>query len=235
MNKIHLVYLMLFIFYGICTANAITVKTVYRADNRPPDEVFQNGFTAWGTNINYISHILGLSGTTGSRDSAFIPTSSNHDIANNFARERAVATGSPYYIYNIRATDNFYPALETVYHIYDQHNIRVSDDVRATVAREQEYTAYNIISSTQIRSVETIRFENGEWITESRSNPNYIESQNTHSHDGPFTSSDTSPLDHRARLLVGLSAIGADFLPLEDVDRRPPALFCSSCLSHSEL
>lgn len=217
------------------SVNAITVKTVYRADIRNPEQVFLEGFTAWGTNINYMSHILGLSGSSGQRNSAFIPTSSNHDIADNFARERAVATGSTYYIYNIRATDNFYPALDTVYHIYDTHNVRVSDDVRATVAREQEYTAYSSISSSQIRSVEMLTFTNGQWVTETRENPNYIDDATTHSHDGPYLGSDNSPLNHSARLLVGFSGIGAAFIPSEDQERNHPAIFCLNCLGKTEL
>ncbi|EQA1624945.1 scabin-related ADP-ribosyltransferase [Enterobacter asburiae] len=217
-------------------AYALPVKTVYRADIRTPDEVFSKGFTAWGTNVNYISHILGLSGASGSRDSAFIPTTSNHDIANDFARERAVATGQPYYIYNIRGTDNMYPALESVYDIYDTHNTRVSDDVRATVSREQEYSAYSHISPQQIRSVEILEFSGGQWVINTRENPNFIE-EDSHTHDGPYQGSESHPLNHTARLLTGFSAIGAEFIPQEDYDRNRQAVFCLSCLSssHSEL
>ncbi|WP_423775565.1 scabin-related ADP-ribosyltransferase [Cedecea davisae] len=93
----------------------MTVSSVYRADIRSPDRVFVEGFRAWGTNTNFISHILGLSGAIGSRNSAFIPTTSNYDIAAEFAREGAFAIGQEYYVYNIRATDNMYPALDTVY------------------------------------------------------------------------------------------------------------------------
>lgn len=50
--------------------NALPVKTVYRADLRTPDDVFNNGLRAWGTSITYISHILGVSGMPVSRDSA---------------------------------------------------------------------------------------------------------------------------------------------------------------------
>lgn len=217
-------------------AYALPVKTVYRADIRKPDEIFTKGFTAWGVNVNYISHILGLSGASGSRDSAFIPTTSNHDIADRFARERAVATGQAYYIYNIRGTDNMYPALESVYSIYDSHNTRVSDDVRSTVSREQEYSAYSHISPQQIRSVEIVEFLNGEWVVSSRENPNFI-AEDSHTHDGPYQGSQSHPLNHTARLLTGNTVIGAEFIPQEDYDRNRPAVFCLNCLStsHSEL
>ncbi|MGK0688817.1 scabin-related ADP-ribosyltransferase [Serratia marcescens] len=211
----------------------MTVSSVYRADIRSPDRVFVEGFRAWGTNTNFISHILGLSGATGSRNSAFIPTTSNHDIAAEFARERAVATGQEYYVYNIRATDNMYPALDTVYNIYDSYNVRVSEDVRGTVAREQEYSAYSNISPQQIRSVEVLRFSNGHWTSETRDNPNYVESS-TRSHDGPYMNSNSHPLNHTARLLVGFSAIGAEFLPSDDYDNHRPPISCFNCFSHSE-
>ena len=212
---------------------AITVSTVYRADIRTPDRVFSEGFRAWGTNTNYISHVLGLSGVSGSRNSAFIPTTSNYDIAAEFARERAIATGQEYYIYNVRATDNMYPALESVYNIYDSHNVRVSEDVRGTVSREQEYSAYSFISPQQIRSVEVLRFGDGHWTSETRSNPNYQDSP-TRSHDGPYTNSNSHPLNHTARLLIGFSGIGAEFLPEDDYENHHPPVSCWNCFSHSE-
>lgn len=228
--------LLLFLLIGTSTTTfALPVKIVYRADLRAPDDVFNNGFRAWGVNVNYISHILGLSGMSGSRDSAFIPTTSNHDIANNFARERAVATGQSYHIYNIRATDNMYPALESVYHVYDANGVRVSDDIRATVSREQEFSAYSYISPQQIRSVEILRFSNGQWIVETRENPNYVE-ENSHTHDGPYEGSTSHPLNHTARLLVGSSLIGAAFIPEEDYNAHRPPISCLGCFSpHTEL
>ncbi|UGA36174.1 hypothetical protein JOS77_16955 [Chromobacterium haemolyticum] len=63
------------------------VSKVYRADSRPPEDVFKNGFSAWGININFNAHVLGLSGSSGSRDSAFIPTTSAESIAQRFATD----------------------------------------------------------------------------------------------------------------------------------------------------
>lgn len=128
-----------------------------------------------------------------------------------------------------------YPALESVYHIYDEDNVRVSDDIRATVSREQEYSAYSHISPQQIKSVEILRFSNGQWSVETRENPNYVD-ENSQTHDGPYEGSTSHPLNHTARLLVGSLLIGAAFIPESDYIANRPSISCLSCLSaHAEL
>lgn len=210
-------------------AHAHQVTKVYRADIRYPDEVFKNGFRSWGTNINYMSHILGISGSLGARNSAFIPTTSSQDVAEGFARERARILDRTYYVYDIRATDNFYPALDSVYHIYDSHHERVSEDVRMTVAREHEYSAYQHISPQQIRSATSFTHVNGRWVQSVIVNPGYVEN-NSRSHDGPYIGHNTAPSNHTARLLVGPSQIGASFMPPEDAAHSRSALSCAVCL-----
>lgn len=75
---------------------------------------------------------------------------------------------------------------------------------------------------------------NGRWRSKTRYNPYYVDSS-TRSHDGPYMNSPNHPLNHTARLLVGFSPIGAEFLPPDDHDDHHPAISCLNCFSHSEL
>lgn len=224
-------YFLIIILLISSSANAITVRTTFRADSRPPDAVFRDGFRAFGVNINYYSHILGISLIE--RNSAFISTTSNIDVASRFARERADLNNNIYYIYNIRATDNFYPALETIDLIYENNHQRIGEDIRLTVAREQEYSAYNQISPQQIRSVTTVQYINSAWHEVTTANPNYVDGD-THSHDGPWTTNNPTPLNPRPRLLTNTQGIGVNFLPQPEVEQRRLPFWCLFCL-HSEL
>lgn len=53
------------LIFMVSSVHAMPVKTVYRADSRPPHIIFEKGFIAWGTNINFNAHIDGTSGRRG--------------------------------------------------------------------------------------------------------------------------------------------------------------------------
>lgn len=197
---------MLIIFFVISdVAFSMPVSTVYRADSREPGDVFVKGFSAWGLNMNFNSHILGVSGRRGTRDSAFIPTTSSQNAANRFATDLLnVSSEGLAYVYNIRPVTNFYSALDTIYHIYDSAGVRVPDTLRATLASEQEYSAYQHIPTELIRSVTIYsRAENGSISTRVENNPNYIQSD-SHSNENPFTSGEQEP-NVRPVLVMGMA------------------------------
>lgn len=205
MRKIH--YLSTFVILFSCISSAFSqpVSRVFRADSRPPEDVFENGFQAWGTNINFNAHVLGISGRRGSRDSAFIPTTSNIQSAENFALDLLnVSPDATAYVYVIRATDNFYSAMTTMYNLYDSAGIRLPDTTRATIAAEQEYSAYSYITGQQILYVMAYSREDGETVRTISSNP-YYERLQTHSNEEPFTYGMPYEISVQPMLLMGQS------------------------------
>lgn len=179
-------YILLF-FLSICTlflptisqARNVNPNIVYRADGRSPDIVFVEGFISWGSNNNIVAHALGLTGGLGDRTSAFIPTSPNPDSAMRFVNNALSINprGFRYYMYDIRADDNFYFLSNVVYEIYDRnYRRRIGDDLRATLCTEVEYTAHRQIHPSQIRGVTTYyRDDQGMLIEEYTENRNFVD------------------------------------------------------------
>lgn len=104
-------------------ANAIDddpPEFVYRADTRPPEEIFQTGFYSWAAefgrvpNYNIAAHAYGTSLLQ--RRSPFVSTTRSLGVAHSIAdllRRHSVVNGpiDPYvtvWIYQIRATHDFY-------------------------------------------------------------------------------------------------------------------------------
>ncbi len=205
MKKLH--YLSTFIILFLCISSAFSqpVRRVFRADSRPPEDVFQNGFQAWGTNINFNAHILGISGRRGSRDSAFIPTTTNGQAAENFALDLLnVSPDATAYVYYIRATDNFYSAMTTMYNLYDSAGLRVPDTTRATIAAEQEYSAYLHISPEQIVYVMAYSREDGVIVRTLHANPNF-DDLDSQANEEPFTYGMPYEINVQPMLLMGQS------------------------------
>ena len=106
--------------------------TVYRYDSRPPEDVFQNGFTAWGNNDNVLEHLTGRSCQVGSSNSAFVSTSSSrrytevyleHRMQEAVEAERAGRGTGHFigYIYEVRADNNFYNASSSYFEYVDTY------------------------------------------------------------------------------------------------------------------
>ncbi|OBU12098.1 hypothetical protein AYY18_17255 [Morganella psychrotolerans] len=93
--------------------------------------------------------------------------------------------GFRYYMYDIRADDNFYYLSNIVHDIYDRnYRRRMGDDLRATLGTEIEYTAYRQIPPSQIRGVNTYYYDDqGMLITEYTENRNYVD-LNTEANNG---------------------------------------------------
>ncbi|EEQ3000015.1 pertussis toxin-like subunit ArtA [Escherichia coli] len=92
------------------------VQFVYRVDSRPPDVVFRDGFRSHGNNRNLQQHIRGDSCAAGSRDSAFIATTSDINETYNIARQYFSSSlfRGQLYRYRIRANNVFYSLAPSV-------------------------------------------------------------------------------------------------------------------------
>lgn len=98
---------LIFSFCFCCIADDPPVF-VWRADSRPPDVIFQQGFSSYGTDMDYVQHVVGESSLT--ERSAFISTTKDQSMAYDWAIY-GLLHHQPrplhYCIYQIRATDNF--------------------------------------------------------------------------------------------------------------------------------
>lgn len=90
------------------------ITRVYRADSRPPHEIFANGFQGRGANMDLLAHTLGESceETDLARASTWVSTSARRDTAIGFAMghlEGIPGHGTQHamYIYTIRADHTY--------------------------------------------------------------------------------------------------------------------------------
>lgn len=91
---------------------------IYRIDSRSPDEIFEEGFQPWGSNVNFFQHILGYSlgyDVAEEGRSGIISASDSIDSVLRFFGGMLTAPGEPmeYYLYEIRADENVYSAQRT--------------------------------------------------------------------------------------------------------------------------
>ncbi|MGL5630658.1 MAG: hypothetical protein ACRDCG_02715 [Mycoplasmoidaceae bacterium] len=124
------------------------VDFVFRVDRRPPEDVFQNGFTSWGSDDDFIAHITGESNIglfrhgLAARD-AFISTSETIDGALRFLSRQALSFNNPerelFYIYAIRPTENFYSAIRTANYLSERVN---NGDIHFNDEEEKEEWEY---------------------------------------------------------------------------------------------
>lgn len=61
---------------------------LYRVDTRPPDEVFRDGFSAWGSDLDLVRHTI----NTQDRSSGFVATTSDLAAANRIANDYLAQT-----------------------------------------------------------------------------------------------------------------------------------------------
>lgn len=149
---IHSAYIFVLVFmimlaYGNAYAASEIVNIVYRMDKRPPAEIFKTGFEQWGNNDNLLEHVEGISmGITDGSGSAFVSTTSDLNYAIEFARAVRL---QEFYIYEIRATSNFYSLNITFTHFSqaDPGYLEVLHNFESS----NEFAAHLGISNSQIR------------------------------------------------------------------------------------
>ncbi len=93
-------------------------KLIYRVDSRPPQEVFEHGFTPWGQNPDFFEHVLGYSlgdDIPQERRSGLISASDSPDSSVRFFGGLMVNPFDrlEYYLYEIRADETVYSAQRT--------------------------------------------------------------------------------------------------------------------------
>ncbi|HAV9405821.1 TPA: pertussis toxin-like subunit ArtA [Escherichia coli] len=144
--------LKIFVFFLISIswyANAIDF--VYRVDSRPPNEIFRDGFRSHGANRNLQQHLRGDSCAAGSRDSAFIATTTSLIETYNIARQYYSSSGfhGRLYRYRIRANNNFY-SLQASVNYLTQRGITFSGFEQIMMREQNEVVAVEHIPSENI-------------------------------------------------------------------------------------
>lgn len=133
---------------------------VYRMDKRPPSEIFKHGFKTWGDNDNLFEHVEGISmGITDGSGSAFVSTTSDLQYAIEFAQAVRL---EEFYIYEIRATDNFYSLNITFTHFAQTDP--GYNEILYNFASSNEFAAYHGISNSQIIRATLYTVQNNETL-----------------------------------------------------------------------
>ncbi len=102
--------IVLSLMFLLLSFDLYAVQFVYRVDSRPPDVIFRDGFRSHGNNRNLQQHLRGDSCAAGSRDSAFIATTTSLRETYNIARQYYSSSSfrGTLYRYRIRANNIFY-------------------------------------------------------------------------------------------------------------------------------
>ncbi|WP_426624851.1 RICIN domain-containing protein [Leifsonia sp. McL0607] len=121
---------------------------VWRFDNRPPGLVFPNGFTIQGGMQNVLAHASGFT-----FDTNYVATTGNPDRLRDFVT--TIATGPTIWLYEIRATQNFYNVTGTLDYLIDMPNppgiiAEEARDTRELGANAQEWASLGSIPTGQI-------------------------------------------------------------------------------------
>ncbi|WP_071999969.1 scabin-related ADP-ribosyltransferase [Raoultella planticola] len=106
----------------LLSGSASAVDFVYRVDSRPPSEIFRDGFRSHGNNRNLQQHLRGDSCAAGSRDSAFIATTTSLSETYNIARQYYSSSTfrGTLYRYRIRANNIFYSVQPSVNYLTER-------------------------------------------------------------------------------------------------------------------
>jgi len=109
-------------FFILLSGSANAVDFVYRVDSRPPSEIFRDGFRSHGNNRNLQQHLRGDSCAAGSRDSAFIATTTSLSETYNIARQYYSSSTfrGTLYRYRIRANSTFFSIQPSVNYLTER-------------------------------------------------------------------------------------------------------------------
>lgn len=113
---------MLIFFLTFFSGGANAADFVYRVDSRPPSEIFRDGFRPHGNNRNLQQHLRGDSCAAGSRDSAFVATTTSLSETYNIARQYYSSSTfrGTLYRYRIRANNIFYSIQPSVNYLTER-------------------------------------------------------------------------------------------------------------------
>ncbi|WP_340611271.1 enterotoxin A family protein [Xenorhabdus bharatensis] len=156
------------------------INHLYRMDTRTPIEIFGpigRGFVSWGTNDDIVEHIQDYSVSTQGRaaGSAFISTSVEREYVIEWGVDMDLR--SPFYIYDIRPTVNFYSVVRSLTRLYEITRNENYFHLISDYQEQQEYVAVGNIPVTQIRGAWEFLYDaiNNEYVEGS-----YIENMAYH-------------------------------------------------------
>lgn len=157
---------------------SMSANFVYRVDERSPSQIFRDGFTSWGNNMDLLDHVSGISCHGNSYGSAFIPTSASRNSALRIANEifsSRLPRPQILYLYRIRADSRFYNVYSNLESIDERANIEIENNLYYMADRQEEVVALRRIPTTQIHQVTELSYNNGE-VNEGTmsSNNNYV-------------------------------------------------------------
>lgn len=121
----------------------------YRADTRPPDEIFRHGFTPSGSNPSLFQHVVGFTCRPGEQTSGFIATSSSEQFATGWGRD-TFADGVHFYVYRIRASLHFYNAGQSLFQASHRTGDQVYEYAGWTYLAESEWVTPRAIPATDV-------------------------------------------------------------------------------------
>lgn len=180
------------VFFFASHSKAVPPKYVYRVDTRPPSQIFNSGFSAWGSNDNIVAHINGGTCSVDQSTSAFISTATNtnamEQLAQQHLREREVT-----YIYRIRADQTFYSGPASIDWLQQQSGSSSPLSVQSLemARRADEWDALysipteNIVEAVEVRNTGTRVISNSRYLN-----------VDTTGNSAPYTRNAQATLEH---------------------------------------
>lgn len=183
----------MFIVFSIFSSTVLSEPfNVYRVDTRGPDEVFANGFNAWGNDYNIVAHINGATCSTVGSTSAFISTARSYQAAVGIV-ERHLEQREVTYLYSIRADDNFYSGPASIDYFQQFSPLSpLSLNSLHMARRADEWDAVDVIPTENIRNVLIVHRDG---TPEAVSNPRYSNIDTT-GNPLPYTAHAEDTLQH---------------------------------------
>ena len=128
---------------------------VYRMDYRNPDVIFARGFEALGDNDSLYDHVSGGSCRTGTSTTVFVATTSDKTFAVNWGRDRFCLhnKATEFYVYKIRATENFYSAEASLRNTGESKSIELADHYK----KQKEWLAVGGVPASQIKMADVYK------------------------------------------------------------------------------
>ena len=151
---------------------------VYRMDYRKPADIFARGFEALGDNDSLEDHVSGSSCRTGTSTTAFVATTSKEQFAIDWGRDRALIHpgATEFYVYKMRATDNFYSAGASLREAYRKTGESKYEALADHYDYQKEWLAVGGVPASQVEMVDVYSTpdKSGKVVhLRSEMNPNY--------------------------------------------------------------
>lgn len=240
MKKIVLAFLCFICFSAFAQSPP---KFLYYVSSANPDDLFKIGIQPRGDNVNLISHFLGLSGASGTSNSAYISLFDDATQAATFARRRAVTQKKTFYVFKIRANESAFNAYKGVNAIYDLTDKTPTPQQQVFYSANQNiWVNYGHIFSEQIVHANAII--NGDVLADldnlpaSHVNPHYVDAQTAANPTdfatitAPLAHPENSTIDGSPPHIIGNlpGAVPDGLITQADPDNAHPLTGCFQCL-----